>query len=193
MAQVRIEAATQVKYKKNDNAPYIGVLIKGKWFNVEWPVNIDPRTLKNKTLDLEFQTNNNWAKLAGAPNAQFAAQPPAGFSQIGPILDKVAPQVQSAPQPTLNQAPVAPMERFQPIPKDDRTPWADMVTLIRAAHNLAMELEPMGVEAAAQARLALVNTLVIAFGQGKVTLPLEEILGEDPQLDGVGDPDEIRY
>lgn len=154
MSQVTIEAVTKVKTTKN-NKPFIGVMIGGKWYNAEWAFSMDPAPMKGKTVDVESLPNSDWIKIASvAKSEQFKAQPPAGFSQVRPKPEAQLPKIENAP----------------------KIPWSEYKLMLIEAHNLASQLESEPVDA--QARAAIVNTVMIAFTNGKIAAP--EPMAEPP-------------
>ena len=75
-----------------------------------------------------------------------------------------------------------------PAPSNGKIKWDDWVEIARAAHELAvgMEPEPGTNGDASAARLAFVNTTLIAFSNGKLELPTDA--GPVSWEPGGGDP-----
>ena len=107
-----------------------------------------------------------------------------------PIRPAMAPE--PAPQSQTNGA-AAPAEAPKPAPVytgPTKIAWLDWQTMTRAAHAMAMELEPDQAAVSASnplfdrstARIAMVNTIMIAFSNGKLDLP-DYSVGREPGAD----------
>ena len=152
--RVRIQAVT--KETKRDK--FSGEIVTGVKFNDGWhDMKGDMRHLRNQEADIELDKNGKWARLIESL--------PAG--QAG----------RSAPQPP-------PIPESAHAASNGKIPWADCKDMIYLAHTLAAQLEPDQVNDPyigtdhpkvesdrSVARCAIVNTVMIAFTNGKIALP----------------------
>ena len=103
------------------------------------------------------------------------------LAKLAPLATQ--PQAQSATNGNgaVKPAEEQPKEPAPQAPKDNRIPLAEWCAAAKAFHVLAKELEPdetneqgMFIHERSQARAAMVNTAMIAFSNGKISLELPE-------------------
>ena len=118
-----------------------------------------------------------WADVitASAPAAAPAPARPVGVDAAGALRSLADSLTKPSVYSVNNEQPATP-QPLRPLQPDSRPSWADYERVARAAHRLAVELEPRdpSVIDPSTARMAFVNTTIIAYGQGKVGLPPEE-------------------
>lgn len=150
--QIRIEALDPQIGQTTKGTPKRGVKHDGQWLAL---THENRQLLAGLTPGLEIeisepkQYRNTW------------------FASLKKVIEKPPPAEEASkpapPQPgKANGGGIA---------------WIDYLDAIRAAHAVALELEPDvegGIPDRSQARAALVNTLAIALTNGRIELPKDE-------------------
>jgi len=161
---VKVEkTAREVKYYPNSAEPVTGIFVQGQWYNFRG----DGRDLYNKTVDLTFKGKSCWLT---SDNGAAAAPPPRP-APTPPLY--TPPQAQDAPTPVeLPKVEVHPGPAVHPTPTGkQRVTWADYERMARAAHAVALSLEPDEGGNQSIPRMTFVNTVMIAFVHGDIEAP----------------------
>jgi len=156
---------------------------KDAWINV---YNLTARPSKGQELVLDVGCDqwtpkgsqevklSWWADYV--PNKPVPAGIPEQMVAVGPQK----PQSEWPRLPTIDQAMKMTPSQLA-MPNSHLIPWAEYERTLRAAHAIAMELEYSATEDRSQARAAIINTVMIAFTNGKIAAPLPEpIAGQTP-------------
>ena len=173
--------------------PYWPILAGGVWYNVF----TDQMPRKGQILTLQVTADSYKDKATGEDRVSYwcelapASAQPASQQFYPPIIPfgKPTPNGQiaqtQAPKPLPIPTPQPMPERAataQPEAKNELSAaisWNDYVRVVRAAHALAMELEPAPDQGAARA--AIVNTASIAFtSKQSVGISAPEVTPDEP-------------
>lgn len=86
-----------------------------------------------------------------------------------PAKQQAKPAQETKPEPAK---PVGPA----PAASNGKIPWAEFVLAMKTAHSVALDLEPDSMEAGgldrSRCRAAIINTMMIAFTNGRIEAPL---------------------
>ena len=156
--QIRIEALDPQIGQTRQNTPKRGIKHDGQWLTV---THDNQQLLAGLIIGQEIEVTD--PKQYGKT----------WFSSLKKVIEKAAPaapaQGQGPAQDASKQAPPTPQAG-----NSGRIAWANYIRAVRAAHALALDLEPNeegGLPDRSQARAALVNTMAIALTNGRIELP----------------------
>ena len=156
----------------------------GNWYSLYYD---GPKPQKGQ----EFNCMVNSREYNGKTyhDAHIITAPPQPFANPAPQLAPKPPQAQPEPQ----SAPTA-----TPALSNGKIKWDEWLQIADAASQLAHRLEPDRLPlngdaglSTATARIAFVNTTLIAFSNGKLELPTEA--GPVSTAGAYDDPDEIPF
>jgi hypothetical protein len=174
-----VDAVTKDPKQFGDKAIW-GIKTKdGNWYDFHGGFRPDRGQSLNAKI-WEVKGKNGKAYL----HADLMEPPPQAVdTRLPPLL---------APQPEKNL-----INGAQNLRPNDKIKWEDWVQISEAAHDLAVRMEPEPATSpndhAPAARLAFVNTTLIAFSNGKLELPTDAgpVSREPGDDDPYADPDKV--